>query len=124
MFKYDGDGVVFEALGVHPGCCVVVLEHDGDGSASGFEVSPGVEHAAVDDIGKGGLWVVCDVFLQSFLFEAASVEVTLPPHEGDAGSRASKRVSAVLVPESVCWKGFEVESLEVGDDVDGDSGFV
>jgi len=63
VFKYDGYDSVFEFLWVHPGRCVVVLEHNADRIASGFEVSPGVEHAAVDDIGKGGLWIVRDIFL-------------------------------------------------------------
>jgi len=52
------------------------------------------------------------------------MEVTFSPHEGDAGPGAAESISAVLVPESVGRKGFEVKPLEVGDYVDGDSGFV
>jgi hypothetical protein len=59
----EGDDGVFVAFAVHEGEGVVVLEHD-----RGDVEAPDVEQGGVDDVGKGGLGIVGDVFLEGLFF--------------------------------------------------------
>lgn len=67
----------------------MVLEHEaGVVKGRGWVLgqAPDVEGGSVDDVGKGGLGIIGDVFFEGFGFKAALVKVAFAAHKGDAGA--------------------------------------
>lgn len=102
----------------------MILEHKVASWELGLKLAPSVEHTGVDDVGKGGLGIVGDVFLEGFFFEPTFVKGTPAAHERYARAGFAKRFATVFVPLVVGREGGEVAELEPSHNVDRHPSFI